>query len=94
MTYLRAVPLCHYCHNYIHSGRLQALRDKEEIPASLYDEIIQHGDRLLQRWGLTKPPTYNGPMAAWGTWRLVLNGKLYPPKFKTLKEWEKEFSRD
>jgi hypothetical protein len=31
-------------------------------------------------------------MADWGDWRLVLDGKLYPPKFKTVEEWEKEFA--
>jgi len=92
MTYIRSVPLCHYCHAYIHSGRLQALRDKGQIKPQLHDEILSHGDRVLRQAGLTKPPTHNGPMADWSDWRLVLNDKLYPPKFKTVEEWEKEFA--
>lgn len=39
-------PLCHYCHNFIHSGRLAELIDKE-IPGWKVDAILEHGFRIL-----------------------------------------------
>lgn len=91
MTYLETVSPCHLCHNYIHSGRLQALLDKGEINQAKYAAVIQHGDAVLAAAGLVKPPQYDGPIAGWSRWRLVLNGKLYPPKYKTMQDWEQAF---
>ncbi len=47
------VPLCHYCHNFIHSGRLSMLEDvpdgksREEIK-----EILEHGFTILKKHDL------------------------------------------
>jgi len=84
MEYLETVPLCHYCHSYIHSGRLSALFDEGQITHATYAAIIQHGDRVLRKAGLAQPLPYVGPAAEWGDWRLVLKGKEYPP-LKVLK---------
>jgi hypothetical protein len=86
--YLETVPLCHCCHNYIHSGRLQSLLEQNEISIKKYVAIQQHGDAVLEQAGLSKPPVYNGPFAPWEDWRLVLDGKEYGPKYKNEKEWE------
>lgn len=91
LTYVRTVPLCHYCHNYIHQGRLQALLDAHEITHQRFFSIIKHGDQVLARYGLVKPPVYNGEIAEWSKWRLVLNGKKYKPKLKSFEEWKKHF---
>lgn len=87
MTYLRSSPLCHYCHNYIHSGRLQWLFETQRINHQKYAAIIQHGDRVLANAGLKKPKPYTGPFAEWTSWRLVINGKQYPGKFKSMEDW-------
>lgn len=110
MTYLETVPLCHFCHNFIHCGRLQALKDKGEISNEKYHAILDHGLNVLTAAGLKKPlprGAQDGPMADWGDWRLVLPNPEarrltlakssfketieYPPKFKNLDEWKKEY---
>lgn len=98
MVYVETVPLCHFCHNYIHDGRMQMLVQKRLMHQGKYVEIIQHGDMVLRMAGLARPThserdasvaklAANGKVAAWCKWRLVLNGKLYPPKYKSMEEW-------
>ncbi len=99
MRYVETVPLCHYCHNYIHDGRMRDLLEKGLLHQSKYVAIIQHGDRVLQDAGL-KRLAYDeraqqimlleleGKIAPWSKWRLVIGRKVYPPKFKTLEEWQ------
>jgi hypothetical protein len=61
--------------------------------------VIQHRDRVLHEARLRKPTlqereekfkqlVVNNQVAEWSKWRLVLDGKLYKPKFKNMKEWE------
>jgi len=83
MTYVEAVPLCHCCHNYIHRNRLGSLLEKGKVSQRKFTAIIQHGERVLHQAGLEPPVSYDGPMADWSSWRLVLNGKEYPPKYET-----------
>jgi hypothetical protein len=87
MYYEHTVALCHYCHNYIHVGRLKDLLIKNMIPQAKYVAIIQHGERLLSEAGLPPRQVYTGPCAPWADWRLVLEGKEYPPLYETLEEW-------
>ncbi len=87
LTYVETLPLCHLCHNFIHSGRLESLFQQGEISAEKYIAVLQHGDRVLRLAGLTKPQPYTGPSVPWLQWRLVLFDKLYPPKFQDEKEW-------
>jgi len=91
MTYIETVPLCHLCHNAIHSGRLAALLEKGQISHVKFAAIIRHRDAILKAAGLTLAPEYNGPFAPWSSWRLVLFGKEYPPKYATREEWESAF---
>ena|SRR3990167_558970 len=90
MTYLRSVALCHYCHNFIHCGRLQWLLDTHRINHQKYVAIIQHGEAILAKAGLEKPKPYAGPFADWKKWRLIINGKKYPGKFKSYDDWLKQ----
>ncbi len=104
MLYVETVPLCHYCHNYIHDGRLLALRSKGKLRPKKYTAIIQHGDRVLAASGLRRE-TYDNreqaitdrlldnKLAAWKDWRLVLFGEEYSPKFKSPQQWAKAFER-
>lgn len=95
MTYLETVPLCHCCHSYIHDGRLQMLLEAGKIHHSKFVTIIQHGDAVLYGAGLKKLTAnervelernrqLSGKNPEWGDWRLVLNGKLYPPKHRDI----------
>lgn len=42
------VALCHSCHNFIHSGRLEMLLAKEEINEEKTLDILYHGFRILK----------------------------------------------
>lgn len=101
-TYVETVPLCHYCHNYVHDGRLQAMLDCRDITYAKYAAIIQHGDRVLADAGLKRLPheerehllidaVLDNKVAPWGSWRLILNGEKHPPKFSTPQQWEQAF---
>lgn len=90
MEYIETVALCHCCHNYIHSGRLEALLEKGQVTQAKYTAIIQHGEAVLDGAGLGRPATYNGFMAPWGQWRLVLFGEEYPPRY-TEAQWRKKY---
>lgn len=91
--YVETVPLCHYCHNSIHSGRLQALLDSGYLHHQKYVAIIQHRDQILKAAGLTLPAPYTGKVAEWSKWRLRIGRNLYPPKFKNIEEWEKAHAK-
>ena len=91
MTYLEAVPLCHLCHCYVHTGRMQALLDRGEVHQAKFTAAMIHGDRILRVAGLKRLDPYEGPFAEWGKWRLILNGKEYKPIFKTYEDWCKHF---
>lgn len=39
-------PLCHYCHNFIHSGRLRMIENKEKTTKEIID-ILEHGLEIL-----------------------------------------------
>lgn len=41
-------PLCHYCHNFIHSGRLAMIVDSEKTEEEVI-EILEHGFEILKK---------------------------------------------
>ena len=102
MIYLESIPLCHFCHNYIHDGRMISLMAKDKFHYGKYKYIIRHGDRVLSNSGL-KRLTYkeredinidrilNNEMAEWSKWRLVIGKKKYKPKFKSDYAWQQAF---
>ena len=91
LNYIETVPLCHYCHNYIHAGRTMALMEQGVYTARKAAAIMNHGDKVLFEAGLSKLPPYTGPMAWWGDWRLVVFGQLYEPIYKTEAEWKAHY---
>jgi len=91
LVYIETVPLCHYCHNYIHKGRLEALLKKREITHNKFSAVIQHGDQVISEAGLQPTPPYKGKMPKWADWRLVLLGIEYEPRFSSQKEWSKHY---
>lgn len=91
MTYLETVPVCPYCHQYIHSGRSLALLEQGILPHRTYAAIRWHGDRILRKAGLTPAAEYEGPFPPWKNWRLVINGVEYKPKYKSELAWSLAF---
>tara|TARA_R110002020_G_scaffold376130_2_gene587266 strand:+ start:722 stop:1405 length:684 start_codon:yes stop_codon:yes gene_type:complete len=100
ITYIETIALCPYCHQYIHDGRLFALMKKRIITQKKYTSVIQHGDAILHSAGLERltrvdrdkeirAAVLKGEVAEWSKWRLILRGNQYPPKYKTVEQWEK-----
>lgn len=87
-TYVETIPVCHFCHNYYHSGRLQALLAKGEIHHAKFVAIIQHGDEILAQHNLVRN-VHEGPMPEWGEWRLIIDGLEYKPLYPTFEEYRR-----
>jgi hypothetical protein len=47
----KIIPLCHYCHNFIHSGRLSMIAGKDKTYREVID-ILEHGFGILKKNGL------------------------------------------
>lgn len=93
-VYVETVPLCPWCHSYIHSGRLRMLVHAGKIDEKLYLAIMAWGDEVLRKAGLlndSRLRPYIPKYAEWHRWRLVIGDKKYPPKY-TLKEWREKFA--
>lgn len=82
MVYVEAVPLCHYCHNYCHPGRMRALLEKGEMTHAKYAAVVQYGEAVLRAAKLKLPDrnalncketNYTEP----DDWRLVIDGVEY-----------------
>lgn len=43
MTYIKTIPLCHACHNFIHSGRLWMMLQEKEVTEDFVKRVIIHG---------------------------------------------------
>jgi hypothetical protein len=96
--------LCHSCHNYVHSGRMNMMLEKGEITRDFFIDICNHGDHLtdsikscpeelvfLQRtlYNLAELKTQKIATVKWEDWRLILDGKEYKPIHKTYDDWVK-----
>jgi hypothetical protein len=92
-TYLETVPLCHYCHSFIHCGRMEALMHQGYFPPEKFDRVMAHGNKVLRGAGVVRPRPYTGSVARWSKWRLVLFGKFYPPLYRTEQDWLKAFGQ-
>lgn len=90
MTFLKAVPLCHYCHNYIHDGRMRWQLMSGALHHAKYTAIIQHGDAVLAAAGLQRNRDIEnaailklvaeGGSVRHDEWRLIINAVEYPPR--------------
>lgn len=90
MTYLYTVPLCHYCHNFIHHGRMRNLLGKGKFDHGKFMRVMNHGEKVLREAGLEKVQ-YTGEVAPWSKWRLKLKGRVYKPIFKTYEDWVRHY---
>jgi len=92
MTFVRLVALCHACHNYIHSGRMEMLVEAGEMSEEKQQEIIRHGDKVIQAAALKAPKPYRGKIAPWDKWRMIFEGKEYKGLFPNQAAWEQHYS--
>lgn len=103
-------PLCHYCHNFIHSGRLSMILGKEKSKVEVID-ILEYGFQVLalaeleafpftveladslgaDTFGVKPYKNKSKSIAKWEDWRLIWDGKEYPPKYKTYVEWQQRY---
>jgi hypothetical protein len=110
-TLTEIVPLCHFCHNFIHSGRLRALARKREVTAEHVRNVMRHGVAVLKEG---PAPIFRGTkelcdlvsvstsqlrilpaprdIAPWGRWRMSWDGTEYRGKFRSMKQWERQFA--
>lgn len=108
----KIIPLCHYCHNFIHSGRLRMILGEEKTEEEVI-EILEHGFKVLadnelsafygtlhlaheldaNTYGVLASTLPDGETPAWEDWRLVWEGKEYPPKYKTYEAWKARYAR-
>ncbi len=44
----KIVPLCHYCHNFIHSGRLLAMFEQGKLSPEYVIDILEYGIEILK----------------------------------------------
>lgn len=81
MVYLGCVALCHYCHMFIHEGRMRSLLSKGQLKYNKYAAIMKHGDQVLGRIGKTSEDVkLLPPIETWaptGRWYLIIDGKKY-----------------
>ena len=70
------VGLCHECHSYIHRGFLNIQLLQGNITKEQYMRIIQHGESLLQSFGLTKNELPAEEITN-PNWYLLYNGQKY-----------------
>ena len=80
MTFVGVAPLCHYCHNFCHPGRMRALLDAGELTHAKYAAVIQHGEAVLKNARLKKSNSVPKTWAKPEDWRLVIDGVEYAKK--------------
>lgn len=62
--------------------------DRGEVPDSYGVKVLERGIEILVKNRLPITVTNEtGTQASWEDWRLVVNGREYPPKFKSFEEW-------
>ncbi|PNX49307.1 MAG: hypothetical protein BV459_00205 [Thermoplasmata archaeon M11B2D] len=105
MELIEIVALCHSCHMFIHSGLLAIQHETGEIPKKKYDDIIAHGETILELADDASVENYHqlkaniveyaetGKLARWSDWRLIIDGVEYEGKFKNIREWENYYAR-
>jgi len=87
---IEIVALCHSCHNFIHSGRMNMLLDSGEMSIVMYLDIKHHGEFILEKAGLLVDYYNQTPpqkVAEWKAWHIVIGGKKYYTKFSGIEEW-------
>lgn len=93
VKFIELVALCHSCHNFIHSGRLKVLYQTGKISEQRYNDILDHGLKILRDNNLNKILTHECN-ASWDDWHLLMpDGKKYYSNFKDYEEWRNFYDR-
>lgn len=95
-TYLETVPLCPRCHSFIHPGFLRAEVKAGNKTSQEADEIIERGWNILRAAGLKRPDDriHKGwSSVEWQDWRLVVEGKEYPPLYDSLEDYKRSVKK-
>ena len=98
LTMKEIVALCHSCHSYIHSGRLEVMRRKGEVSEAKFKDIHAHGNRVLESVivdGFKNPYIINDEYGGdnWSKWKMIIDGKKYKAKFKSYDEWYEFYNK-
>lgn len=89
------VALCHSCHNFIHNGRLEHLVKKKQMSYEKYEDIINHGNEIIEQIpSYIIPKRYEGFIAPWKEWHLEIDGEKFYSKFSNMKEWESYYGKN
>jgi hypothetical protein len=94
---IEIVALCHSCHNFIHSGKMEIMRDKGEMSEEKYLDIMKHGVSVLEKYDLLdeKSKTNNvQEVAEWSKWHIIIDGKSYYTKFNSIDDWFSFYNGD
>jgi hypothetical protein len=91
MELVEIVALCELCHNTIHSGRMNALYDKNELDEEDCWLIISQKERVLGDEQVNINPNHDF-VQNWEKWVLIIDGKKHGSKFKNYEEWQKHYS--
>lgn len=95
-TYVKTLALCNLCHNYIHSGRLNALFDKGVFDEEYCWTVMTHGDSVLIDASISpflREVDQRDYKDEWMEWRLVFEGNEYEPIYKSYEEWNNEYNK-
>jgi hypothetical protein len=98
------VPLCHFCHSFIHDWLLEIRHNKWEISTRTYNAIISHWTKILkdndldrwQRmldlcwWDMSR--RYPEKNWTWSSWWLEIDWVKYYTKFKDVYERAKFYN--
>lgn len=92
MVLQEIVALCHSCHNFIHSGRMEHLVNKRQMTYQKYEQIINHGNEIVETIpSYIIPSTYEGFFAPWKEWHLEIDDEKFYSKFANQAEWERYY---
>lgn len=95
---LKAIaPLCKWCHNYIHFGRLTAQYEAGKIQEQTFHSIISHGNTILKKAGLPQKNLDasvddNKYQVPWENWHLTLTIEGEAKEFYSLFKDENELN--
>jgi len=89
-TLVEFVAVCKSCHNYIHSGRMNALYEQGKMDEEECWMIVSHGEHVLNKGNLdpsVKKVDENTYEKEWGDWKLVVDGVEHGSIIKDYKAW-------
>ena len=82
--------LCPICHDYIHSGRMNAMYEKGVLDEADCWLIRSQGERVLGE--VIDNVDKRDYTEDWNKWHLIIDGKKYFSKFKSIEEWREFYA--